>query len=444
MNYIIRKTLFIFFVLLFVIAAPALILYAQGYRLNLPYASGTKLVVKTGGVFVNASPKQADIYINGSLSKQTDFIFGRALIENLLPRKYNIEVKKNGYQTWSKSLEVKEKEVTAVRNILLVPENIIFTLAEENIDDILESPDKTKLALRGRGADGWNLRVYDLAAGITIKLADQGDFSAKDAALTGWEWTDDSASLNVPVAADGKTVNYYIATDKTPAVITKINEEERDEAEKNTPPISELAKDTAGNAGYSLMADGYIYRKADRGEPAKASEAKMEIDAAAAYKLRVFQDYYFVEKGNELYVLAPGTDRFKKIFDGLAADIELSPDGQKVVYASDSEVWVFFLDDKTDPPAARAGEEEFIIRLSEKISDCHWLNTDHLIFIAGQTLKTAETDNRDRVNIFDLAKIGDVAGSDQARDGARLFWDGRNGAAYIFAGTKLFRSVPIE
>lgn len=443
MNYIIRKALFIFFVLMFIVAAPTLILYAQGYRLNLPYTSGAKLIVKTGGVFVEANPKQADIYINGNLSKQTDFIFGRALIENLLPRKYNIEIKKTGYQTWSKSLEVKEKEVTAMRNILLIPEKIVFTLAEENIDDILESPDKTKLVLRGRGADGWNLRVYDLASGITTKLADQGDFSAKDAVLAGWEWTDDSAILNIPVSADGKTVNYAITTDKTPAEITKIGNE-AEETEENASSTRELAKDTAGGVEYSLMADGYIYKKTERSKSEKVSEAKIETNETGAYKLQVFQDYYFIGKEKDLYVLAPGADGFKKIFDGLASDIELSLDGTKVVYASDSEVWIFFLDDKTDPPAARAGDKEFIIRLSEKISDCYWLNSDYLIFIAGQTLKIAETDNRDRVNIFDLAKIGDIAGSDQAPDGTRLFWDGQSGTAYIFAGNKLYRSIPIE
>jgi len=102
------------------------------------------------------------------------------------------------------------------------------------------------------------------------------------------------------------------------------------------------------------------------------------------------------------------------------------------------------LDDKIDQPVARAGDNEFIIRLSEKISDCRWLNPNHLIFIAGQTIRAAEIDTRDRVNIIELAKISDITGNEQASEGARLFWDNNSKTAYIFANQALYRSTPIE
>lgn len=441
MNYIVRKTLFTFFVLLFIVAAPSLVLYAQGYRLNLPYTSGAKLIVKTGGVFLKVTPKQADIYINGNLSKQTDFFFGSSLVENLLPRKYNIEVKKTGYKSWSKNLEVKEKEVTEARNILLFPEKLAFSAVEKNVEDIMANPDQTKIAVKEDNIDGWNLRLYDLASGVTTKLADEGDFSAKDATMAGWEWINDSQALKVPVTANNKTVNYAIATDKTPAKITKLADID---TAKNSTTTTDLAADTANGSDYELRQDGCIYRKTAQGQPEKISEAKMEINAGAAYKLRVIRDYYFVGNGSALYVLAPGAKDFKKIFDGPTLDIEISPDGKKAVYASNSEIWVFFLDDKTDQPTARAGDNEFVIRLSEKISDCHWLNSDYLIFVAGKAVKTAEIDTRDRVNIIDLAKISDITGGDQNTDDARLYWDSNGKTAYIFANKVLYRSVPIE
>ena len=440
MNYIVRKTLFICFVLLFIIAAPTLVLYAQGYRLNLPYTNGAKLIVKTGGLFLKVDPKQADIYINGNLSKQTDFFFGSSLIENLLPRKYSIEVKKAGYKTWSKDLEIREKEVTEARNILLFPEKIAFSRVEGNVVQFLETNDQTKIALQEQNADGWNLRLYDLASGITTKLAGEGDFSAKDATMAGWEWIDGSQTLKVPVITNGKTINYSIATDKSPAKITRLE----NTATKNSTTTTELATDTAEDIIYKLMPDGYIYKKPTQGQAEKTSEAKMEIDPATNYKLWVIRDHYFVKKGAELYVLIPGASNFKKIFDSLVSEPEISPDGKKVVYSSNSEVWVFFLEGKTDQPIARAGDNEFIIRLSEKISDCHWLNSDHLIFIAGQTVKAAETDIRDRVNIVELTKISDITGIDQLEENARLFWDNTNKSVYIFANKSLYRSTPIE
>ena len=98
-----RTFIFIFFVAVFVVVAPSLVLYAQGYRLNLPLEPGKKLIVMTGGLFIKTNPKQADVLINGSLSGQTDFFFGSALVENLLPRQYRVEVKKDGYQTWERT-----------------------------------------------------------------------------------------------------------------------------------------------------------------------------------------------------------------------------------------------------------------------------------------------------------------------------------------------------
>lgn len=441
MNYIVRKTIFIFFVLLFIIAAPSLALYAQGYRLNLPYTNGAKLIVKTGGVFLKVNPKQADVYVNGNLSEQTDFFLGSSLVENLLPRKYNIEVKKSGYKPWNKNLEVKEKEVTEARNILLFPEKLAFSPVEENIVDISAAPDQTKIAIQERTADGWNLRLYDLASGMTTSLADDGDFSVKDATMAGLEWIDNSQTLKVSIWANNKTADYAIATDKTPAKIARLT---TDTAANSSTTTVDLATDSTDGNTYKLQQDGYIYKKPAQKQAEKISEARMEIDPAATYKLWVIRDYYFVKKGFELYVLVPGATNFKKIFDGLTSNPELSPDGKKVVYTSNSEVWVFFLDDKIDQPVARAGDNEFIIRLSEKISDCRWLNPNHLIFIAGQTIRAAEIDTRDRVNIIELAKISDITGNEQASEGARLFWDNNSKTAYIFANQALYRSTPIE
>jgi len=76
MNLFFSQNTFSFFILVFIIAAPGLVLYAQGYRLNFPYMPGTKLIVKTGGLFLKVTPKPVDVYINNKLAKQTDFFFG--------------------------------------------------------------------------------------------------------------------------------------------------------------------------------------------------------------------------------------------------------------------------------------------------------------------------------------------------------------------------------
>ena len=68
-----RAILFFSFVALFFLAAPTLVLYSQGYRVNWPPQDAAKLIVKTGGLFVKAVPRVVDVDINGNLAKKTDF-----------------------------------------------------------------------------------------------------------------------------------------------------------------------------------------------------------------------------------------------------------------------------------------------------------------------------------------------------------------------------------
>jgi len=431
-----RTFLFIFFVSVFVIVTPSLVLYAQGYRINWPLEPGKKLVVKTGGFFVKTTPKQADVYINGKLREQTDFFFGSALLENFLPRQYQVEIKKTGYQTWGKNLEIKEKEVTEIRNVTLFPEHLAIAAVEKNVFDALISPDGKKIALREQDDNGWNLKLYDTAKGVISKLAGERDFSAKGAQLSHWSWKSDSKNINIDTTANGVGTGYAISIEKNPARISK------SAAVSSTSTEETTAKEINGNK-YYLNQDGFIYKKDPSGNAVRIGGAQITVAPDAKYRLWVFGDYYFIAKNSELYVLKPGTESLEKIFDNLSSDMKLSPDGKKAVYASESEIWVFFLKDKTDQPTTIGGNGIFITRLSEKISNCDWYNSDYIIFTAGGMIKTAEIDNRDKINIASLANF---SGLDSAADAQKtqLIWDGEQKSAYLFFGNTLYKSQPIQ
>ena len=100
-----RLILLAFCIVLFLLVAPLILLYSQGYRFDFD----KNKVVKTGGIFINISNTSAEIYINEKFVKKTGFFANTALIENLLPKKYNIEVKKAGFQNMAKKLRNKRK-----------------------------------------------------------------------------------------------------------------------------------------------------------------------------------------------------------------------------------------------------------------------------------------------------------------------------------------------
>lgn len=140
----VRTILFIISVFLFLLATPSVIFYSQGYRVDFE----AKKIVKTGGLSFRVFPGRAQVYLNGKLEKSTSIITNAVFIENLLPKTYEIEIKKEGYYPWKKNLEVKEAMVNEAQNITLFPQNTQFTATDQSMAKIAAfstSTDKKKV-----------------------------------------------------------------------------------------------------------------------------------------------------------------------------------------------------------------------------------------------------------------------------------------------------------
>lgn len=148
-----RTVLFIIFVFLFLSLTPSVIFYSQGYRINFE----EKKVVRTGAFYFKASPGRTEVYLNGKLKNRTSMLANSILIENLLPKFYEIEIKKDDYYPWRKTLEIKEKEVTEAKNIILFPKNPQFTVINQKFPAMTvsaTSSDKNKV-IESNGYEIW-------------------------------------------------------------------------------------------------------------------------------------------------------------------------------------------------------------------------------------------------------------------------------------------------
>jgi hypothetical protein len=110
--------------IIFVIAAPALILYGEGYR----YDWQNKRLSQTGNLFIDSSPRQATVLLNNQPLNgpwyQKWFIHKKILgiplvqgstptiINNLLPNKYDIAIEKANYRPWRKTLKILPQQTT--------------------------------------------------------------------------------------------------------------------------------------------------------------------------------------------------------------------------------------------------------------------------------------------------------------------------------------------
>lgn len=128
-----------------------------------------KKIVQTGAFYFKVSPGRADVYLNGKIEKSTSVITDSAYIENLLPKNYQIEIKKDGYRSWKKNLGVKEREVTKAEDITLFPLNPNFAAidkAPEKITAPATSTDKKKAV----ESNGYEISVTLIEKGEKVFL----------------------------------------------------------------------------------------------------------------------------------------------------------------------------------------------------------------------------------------------------------------------------------
>jgi len=413
-----RTILFLICLALFFLVAPTSIFYSQGYRFDFD----SKRITQTGGLFLKVEPKQVEIYLtpldsehltgrDGKFKKKTDFFFGSALIENLLPKKYKVEVKKEGYLPWEKNLEIKERQVTEVKNIVLFSENPTFNIltagTPSGYPDFWFSPDEEKIILFEGSEMGWALKLYDLEKHVKSHLIGEKDIYPKGADLLNLEFSKDSKEIYLDVGMKEQEKNFVLNLEKVPPVLT----------EKEIAASSEniVISQNFNGESYYLDNFGHLFKNPsvakgededkafiDYGE--KLTEKPFPVKSETEYTLDIFQNFMFLGEGQNLYLFSPELKSFEKFFEGVR-DLKISPDSKKLVYFSDSEIWILFLKDQNLPTTHRRGDKVLLLRLSEKINDVFWLNSDYLIFNTGDKIKIVEIDDRDRINIVDIAEF---------------------------------------
>jgi WD40 repeat protein len=405
-----RTILFLIFLFLFLLVAPLAIFYSQGYRFDFE----KKSLTQTGGLFLKVEPKQVEVYIDGKLVKKTDFFFGSALIENLLPRKYKIEIKKEGYFPWEKNLEIKEKEVIEAKNIVLFPENINFEILSKNVEKFWFSPDEKKIILLEKTEAGWSLKLYDLEKNVKSHLINENDVYAGGADLLNLGFSKNSKEISLEIGMKEQLKYFTLELDKVPPVLTEV---------KPPSPLQEniIAKQTFNGDLYYLDNFGNLFKNEER-----LTRESFPVKSETKYELKIFSNFIFLQENKILYLFNPESKSFEKLFEGIN-DLKISPDGKKLVFSSNFEIWLFFLSDEKEK---KAGEKLFISRVSEKIGDIFWLNSQYLIFNAGNKIKITEIDDRDKINIIDFAEFNNP----------KIFWNQNYKKLYLLSENNLWVS----
>lgn len=477
-----RKKIILFFVCLvvFLLAAPVTIFYSQGYRFDFE----DKKITKTGGLFLKAIPKKTKIYINGRFKEETDFLFGSALIENLLPGKYKIEVKKEGFQKWEKELPIKEKQVTEAKNIILWPENLSFQFLSGGVKKIFLSPDKKKAVFLEtqeqkeplfpatstppRTEKKQSLKLYDLERKVKSHLLSEDDFKKRKREILNVIWQPDSQGILLETASqeqveywllkilpqpklipldflpkDISAIQFYpdnpdkllFQTLKRSNLLKTLFEADLKERKVNPQPLLDnfVTLSLTEKNLFFLGPDGFFYKTNLQGErKEKINQKPLSLKKEVSYKILSKGGNLFFLMDSDLFWFNEKSGALEKIFSKVS-EIKFAPDNKKMALTKDHEIWLYFLEEELSQPQREKNEKVFLTRFSDKIGKISWLNSHYLLFNIGDKLKIIETDNRDRPQIWEIGNQPEPQFSFNPLD-KRI---------YLLSKEKLLRSEPL-
>lgn len=164
----IRDFLFYFFVVAFIVGTTLLSLYASGYKFNLSWPLNfNRLLVKTGMLALDSSPKGAMIYIDGELEADSSwrpwkqsYLITPAKVKNMMPGDYEVRFEKEGYWPFQRKISIHSGQTTFLEDITL------FKSGNPNITAIVgENSENEKIFLSESGK-----YVYLSETGLIVKL----------------------------------------------------------------------------------------------------------------------------------------------------------------------------------------------------------------------------------------------------------------------------------
>ena len=144
----------IFFRILLAVCIFAVIIgviaFGRGYRLDLT----NQTLSSTGILAISSSPRASEVYINGEFKGVTD------LNINLPPGEYTVEVKKEGYTSFKKTVKLKGEIVQVVDPILFPINPSLSPVTNIGIQKAVQIGDTGKIILFSQSSDVEKSGVY--------------------------------------------------------------------------------------------------------------------------------------------------------------------------------------------------------------------------------------------------------------------------------------------
>lgn len=431
----IHSFIFLLFLILFVTVAPLALLYSEGYRYNFD----DNEIVKTGGLSLKVAPQiRAEVYLDGEFQEKVSGWNYSTYINGLPAKNYDVQVSKEGFHPWEKTLKIQESKVAEAKNILMVPTEPELQKQIKETDSFTFSPDETKMAYRNDN----ELGIYDIEEATTTARYSTTTF-------TKWGPKSEKFLINATdshlVVEDQETTEIELPTTTKEIHFNPNNTEElfystqdellkvdyTEDSPQPTTTISDYLDFDLTSQGIRWLSETGRFHQGDFSGSIETTFSLSSLPLEA-------EDYEIISRGikpliladEDLYVLTE--DEKLKQLDSNVKEVEVSPFSQKVALISEHEVNVVYLKEQEDQPRKKKYEKDFITGFSQPIEKVSWLDPEHLILNLNDTnkIKISEIDTRSQVNMVDYLNT----------DFDRWYWNNNRGTLYLLNENTLYKN----
>ncbi len=331
-----------------------IIFYGKGYRLG--FDDGKPQVSKTGLLVTTSIPDGAQVLIDGNLTTATDNTI------DLLPGDYNVEIKKEGYFPWQKTLRIQKELVTKASAFLFPSAPKLESITTTGVSKPTLDPSGTKIAFRvaSQSATRNGIYIYDMTARSVLSLQTAAKQIANDTSLlfstADLSWTPDGEAIIATISGELSQSTYLLNANQLNEDPRNISamlpafaaewEQEREEKQNAQivglkPQLKQIIADNFQIISWSPDDRKILYLASNSAElPLIVKPRLVGIDT--------LREVRKIQKGS-VYIYDIREDRNTKVLDNLSKECEENlktceipitwfPNSQNLIYVQNNEI----------------------------------------------------------------------------------------------------------
>src|SRR3989344_2404798 len=446
-------------IVLFLVITPYIVLFSLGYRVDI----GNLKITATGGIYVKALPQGASVIVDNGKAETIGILFPYVFLQNLLPGNHGVLVKKAGYEDYRKNLEIKEKAVTKLENVILFKKDIPFAMLDNGADYFYMAPNENYVLTAKIELGKINFKTINVSNGQkdTFLLVNQ------KTKINNLQWSGDSkkALLNLgedyyllqpflnpspsnqgpataPTASQKITLLPYLTGVKEISFepqnsdqIFYIKNRNLYSNKKNLPVIKNTAAyQIRDNAIVWLSYAGFLFNTDMNGSSQNPISLKpFPVKTGNAYQIIISPEKLLLKENESLFLLDAALKSFENFYAPVSGT-KISPDGQKLLYFNNYEI--LYVPFKSD-----IKNGIFLSRFSEKKNQIYWLNNDYIAFDLAGRIIISEIDVRGNINAIELPNSINLENGEHIDIGdLKIYFSQRDKKLYLLTQNKLLSS----